>query len=177
MFFSAYDRIAAVFYAHRWAYSRNPRFYDYEQLGGDCTNFASQCLYAGTGIMNDTQTFGWYYRNPNDKSPSWTGVAYFYNFLTENQVRIGPFGIETNTSGLEIGDFVQLEMTNDETFDHTVIVVERGVVPVPDNILVAAHSQDADFRPLSTYQFTQLRCLHILGAWHPQQRPEPFSFF
>ena len=49
-----YDREAAVRYAHRWAYGRNPRFYNFDELGGDCTNFASQYLYAGTGIMNYT---------------------------------------------------------------------------------------------------------------------------
>ena len=42
MRFALYDRRAAVLYAHRWAYGRNPAFYDYEGLGGDCTNFASQ---------------------------------------------------------------------------------------------------------------------------------------
>ena len=47
MRFALYDRRAAVLYAHRWAYGRNPAFYDYEHLGGDCTNFASQCIYAG----------------------------------------------------------------------------------------------------------------------------------
>ena len=46
MRFALYDRRAAVLYAHRWAYGRNPAFYDYEHLGGDCTNFASQCIYA-----------------------------------------------------------------------------------------------------------------------------------
>ena len=56
-----YDRRAAVEYAHRWAYGRNPEFYDYEEIGGDCTNFASQCLYAGSRIMNFTPTYGWYY--------------------------------------------------------------------------------------------------------------------
>ena len=30
-----YDRPAAVAYAHRWAYGRNPRYYDYERVGGD----------------------------------------------------------------------------------------------------------------------------------------------
>ncbi len=49
-----------MLYAHRWAYGRNPAFYDYEHLGGDCTNFASQCIYAGSGVMNFTPTFGWY---------------------------------------------------------------------------------------------------------------------
>ena len=38
-FFADYDRSAAVLYAHQWAYGRNPAFYDYENLGGDCTNF------------------------------------------------------------------------------------------------------------------------------------------
>ena len=30
-----YDRRAAVLYAHEWAYGRNPKFYDYERIGGD----------------------------------------------------------------------------------------------------------------------------------------------
>ncbi|HOA54831.1 MAG TPA: amidase domain-containing protein, partial [Clostridiales bacterium] len=58
-----YDRDKAVRYAHRWAYERNPAYYDFEKLGGDCTNFASQCIYAGSGIMNHTPVYGWYYIN------------------------------------------------------------------------------------------------------------------
>ncbi len=168
MYFVPYDRMAAVSYAHRWAYDRNPQFYNYEQIGGDCTNFASQCLYAGTGIMNFTPTFGWYYRNANNKSPSWTGVRYFWNFLTEKAIRIGPFGTETDIFGIEPGDFVQLNLDEDDAFEHTPIIVERGDVPSLENILVAAHSQDADFRPLSTYPITSIRFLHVLGAWHPE---------
>ena len=60
-FAANYDRNAVVLYAHQWAYGRNPAFYDYEHLGGDCTNFASQCVFAGSGVMNFTPTFGWYY--------------------------------------------------------------------------------------------------------------------
>ena len=78
MLIHPYDRAAAVLYAHQWAYGRNPAFYDYENLGGDCTNFASQCIYAGSGIMNFTPTYGWYYIDANQKSPSWTGVPYLY---------------------------------------------------------------------------------------------------
>ena len=33
-----YDRRAAVRYALDWAFARNPRFYDFEDIGGDCTN-------------------------------------------------------------------------------------------------------------------------------------------
>lgn len=53
MLFRPYDRLEAVIYAHRWAYGRNPAFYDYEEIGGDCTNYASQCIYVGTGVMNN----------------------------------------------------------------------------------------------------------------------------
>ena len=65
-FLQDYNRREAVAYAHRWAYGRNPAYYDYEHLGGDCTNFASQCIYAGCGIMNFTPTFGWYYIDANN---------------------------------------------------------------------------------------------------------------
>ena len=63
-----YNRRAAVAYAHKWAFSRNPAFYDFSEIGGDCTNFASQCLYAGTGIMNFTPEFGWYYIDATDRA-------------------------------------------------------------------------------------------------------------
>lgn len=90
-----YDRKAALRYAHKWAFGRNPAYYDYEELGGDCTNFASQCLYAGTGVMNFTPDLGWYYIDANRKAPAWTGVPYFYNFITRDWNGPGPFGLET----------------------------------------------------------------------------------
>ena len=96
-----YDRRAAVAYAHQWAYGRNPDFYDYEEIGGDCTNFASQCLYAGTGVMNFDPVYGWFYRDPNDKAPAWTGVEYFFDFITRQTPSPGPFGISTTLSELE----------------------------------------------------------------------------
>lgn len=79
-----YDRTKAVAYAEQWAYSRNPAYYSFNAIGGDCTNFISQCIYAGSGVMNYSNTNGWYYRNVNDRSPSWTGVEFLYNFLVNN---------------------------------------------------------------------------------------------
>ena len=158
-----YDRDAAVAYAHRWAYGRNPKYFDYEEIGGDCTNYASQCLYAGTGIMNYTPTFGWYYIDANNKAPAWTGVEYFRNFLLRGNSSPGPFAIETDLSQLLPGDFIQLNFKG-ERFSHTPIVVQIGTPATPANILLAAHSYDADFRPLDTYTYQQIRCLHILGA-------------
>ena len=107
-FAADYDRSAAVQYAHQWAYGRNPAFYDYEHLGGDCTNFASQCLFAGSGVMNFTPTFGWYYIDSNQKAPAWTGVPYFYNFLTRQGTSVGPMGRPCTLEELLPGDVIQL---------------------------------------------------------------------
>lgn len=166
-----YDRQAAVRYAHRWAFGRNPKFYDYEELGGDCTNFASQCLYAGTGVMNYTPTFGWYYINANDKAPAWTGVPFFFNFMTRVEESPGPFGLEASMKMLQPGDFVQFRFSADR-YGHTPIIVAIGDPPAPNNILVAAHSIDADFRPLDTYDYQEIRFIHILGAYPQDTIPE-----
>ena len=72
-----YDRGHANAYARRWALSRNPLFPNYTGIGGDCTNFVSQCVYAGCCVMNYTPTFGWYYLSQTDRAPAWTGVEYF----------------------------------------------------------------------------------------------------
>ena len=156
-----YDRRAAVAYAHAWAYGRNPLFYNYEELGGDCTNFASQCVYAGSGIMNFTPTYGWYYIDANKKSPSWTGVPFFYNFMTRKEETVGPIGIEVPARLIRPGDVVQLSFDGKE-WNHTPVVV-RVLAPVPERIFVAAHSYDADYRPLSSYDYHDIRFLHFTG--------------
>ena len=161
-----YDREAVVLYAHQWAYGRNPLFYDYEYLGGDCTNFASQCLYAGSGIMNYTPTYGWYYISPNQKAPAWTGVPYLYNFLTRNQRSVGPAGEPCGIEELLPGDLIQLSFKG-ESFQHSPSVVSVGTPATPENVLIAAHSYDADYRPLSTYEYRAIRMLHIIGVFRP----------
>ena len=161
-----YHRNNAAAYAHRWAYGRNSAFYDYEKLGGDCTNFASQCLYAGGGIMNFTPTFGWYYIDGNRKAPAWTGVPYLYNFLTRKEISVGPVGIDCATGDLRSGDIIQLSFDGD-TWQHCPVVVSVRHPATPDNILLAAHTYDADNRPLSTYEYRKLRCVHITGIPTP----------
>lgn len=76
-----YDRQSAVAYAKKWALDKNPSFNYFDDLGGDCTNFVSQCLLAGGVIMNFDKYYGWFYKNSFDRSPSWTGVEYLKQFL------------------------------------------------------------------------------------------------
>lgn len=153
-----YDRLAAVEYAREWAFGRNPDFYNFDNLGGDCTNFVSQCVYAGCGVMNYTPTFGWYYISLSSRAPAWTGVPYFYNFIVHNREQ-GPYAEETTRDAIELGDVIQLGQENGE-FYHSLLVtgIQNG------RIYIAAHSNNAYMRPLDSYIYDQARYLHILGA-------------
>ena len=126
----------AVRYAETWALSRNPAWYDFDSLGGDCTNFISQCIYAAGAVMNYTKDTGWYYISLINRAAAWTGVEFFYEFMVRN-TGVGPFGREVPLSEIRVGDVVQL---GDETgFYHSLLVVgmENG------QPYVAAHTYDA----------------------------------
>lgn len=153
-----YDRTRAVTYARRWALSRNPLYFDYTGIGGNCTNFVSQCLYAGSCTMNYTPVFGWYYLSPAERTAAWTGVTFFYNFLTKND-NVGPFGREASAEELLPGDVIQLGR-NGTGFYHTLLLVGRE----GEELLVAAQSDDALDRPLSTYTYDYARFLHVEGV-------------
>jgi hypothetical protein len=162
MSYSAYDSDAAVAYARTWAMSRNPQYYDYEKLGGDCSNFASQCIYTGSGVMNYKTTFGWYYVGANNHSPSWTGVEFLYDFLTR-KTGVGPFGKLVDLKDVQIGDISQFSSTS-KRFSHTQVIVSVGKLPTLENTLIAAHSVDSLDRALSTYPIRDVRFIHIEGV-------------
>lgn len=153
-----YIRSRAQEYALTWSGDRNPLFYNYTGQGGDCTNFVSQCLLASSCVMNFTPVTGWYYISSSERTASWTGVEFFYNFITGNQ-GVGPFGIETMPGGLEIGDVIQLGRSENDYY-HTLIVTGFA----RDTYLVTAHTDDAKNRPLSTYNYNVARYLHIQGV-------------
>ena len=153
-----YERERAVAYAERYAFSQNPIFGNFRGIGGNCTNFVSQCVYAGSCKMNFTKTFGWYYISLDERAPAWTGVEYFYNFITQNQ-GVGPFGKEITEDECETGDVIQLGR-NEDGYYHTLLVVGfEG-----EDILVAAQTDDAFRRPLSTYTYDFARFIKIEGV-------------
>lgn len=153
-----YSRARALEYARRWALDRNPLYYDYTGIGGNCTNFVSQCVYAGSCTMNYTPVYGWYYLSPAERTASWTGVQYFYNFIVGNE-QIGPFAREVSAAEVEAGDVIQLGR-EENGYYHTLLAVGRE----GEDILVAAQSDDALDRPLSTYDYDYARFLHIEGV-------------
>lgn len=153
-----YDRKDVYEYAKKWAYGRNPNYYNFDPVGGDCTNFVSQCIYAGCMQMNYNTNNGWYYINRNNKSPSWTGVEFLYKFLINNK-GVGPKGEERDIDKLEVGDVVQLSF-NGQIFSHSLIVVKNGTNV--NNTLIAAHTYDIFSKSVAEYGFEIFRCIHII---------------
>ena len=152
--YKEYNRARAVEYAKRWALSRNPLFTNFAGRGGDCTNFVSQCIFAGCCQMNFTPDFGWYYINENMRAPAWSSVEFLFRFLTENKTK-GPSAIQSTVDQLYVGDLIQLG-NEDHKFYHTLIVTK-----ISPQILVCAHSYDALNRPLLSYDYKIARGIHI----------------
>lgn len=157
MHFIEYNRAEALEYAKRWAMKRNPEYYNFDGLGGDCTNFASQCLYAGCRVMNFEREYGWYYISPDNRAPAWSGCEFFKRFMLSNRGE-GPFGIAREIHQLDEGDYILLN--NGIEYYHTLIVVGfDGSIP-----LVAAHTFDAYKVRLDSYRYQGAFGLHIIGA-------------
>lgn len=153
-----YNRAKAVEYAKKWALSANPDFYHFGGIGGDCTNFISQCLLAGEAVMNYANPHGWFYKDSYNRSPSWTSVAQLNKFLLRMSGSSGPLGKIVSLNEVEEGDIIQLRQ-NPTHFNHTVIVTKV----VGNEIYVCAHSNDALDRKLSSYQYFALMPIKIIG--------------
>lgn len=150
-----YNRNLCLSYAERYAYNRNPAYYNFDKIGGNCTNYASQCLFAGLPIMNYSP-LGWYYNSVSDRSPSWTSVESFYDFLISNK-GVGPYAEISTIEKLEVGDFIQLGL--DKDFFHTLVVCNLS-----NGVKVSSNTSDSFMRQLKSYYFTDIRFIKILGG-------------
>lgn len=152
-----YNRNRAVAYARKWAHRRNPAYHNFDTLGGDCTNFVSQCLYAGCGMMNYEKDTGWYFTTIEDRAAAWTGVEFLHQFLTGDK-DIGPYASVQPIKHAQPGDIIQFSFDG-ETFSHSLLVVAN----TPE-ILVASHTTDVFGRTLGSYTYKEARLLHIEGV-------------
>ncbi|MBQ8214125.1 MAG: amidase domain-containing protein [Clostridia bacterium] len=158
-----YNRERAVEYARRWALDRNPLFIDFTEIGGNCTNFVSQAVLAGSCTMNYTPDFGWYYISEDDRAPAWSGVEYFFDYITETPLfreqngGVGPFATVVEREAVMLGDVIQYANRAGDWY-HTVIVTGFD----GEEILISAQSDDALDRPVSSYRnAVTKRYLHI----------------
>ena len=155
-----YNRDAAVNYALKFALQKNLAFFDYTNQGGNCTNYISQCIYAGAPKMNVSPS-GWYYFSPANTSISWANVEPFFNFITTNSSE-GPFGKKSTLEACEVGDLVQLKFYGKNVFSHNLIITKKSGSSFND-IFICANTRDVKNVPLSFYKFEEFRVIHILG--------------
>lgn len=112
--------------------------------------------------MNHTKDIGWYYKNGNNKSPSWTGVEFLYNFLIKNK-SVGPYGREVEILNLEKGDVIQLSFDG-QLFSHSLIIIKIENLLGLDGIKVASHTEDNFNKRVTEYNFQKIRFIHIDGG-------------
>ncbi|HBN85595.1 MAG TPA: amidase, partial [Clostridiales bacterium] len=142
---------------------RNKQYYAFDSIGGDCTNFISQCLHAGSGVMNYTPVHGWFYINVNNRSPAWTGVEFLYQFLLGNK-GAGPVGEISDIYHVEPGDIVQLQFEGMNRFSHSLMINDIKSPVTESSIFVTTHDRNCFNCPLSEYVYENLRFIKIAGV-------------
>ena len=169
--FINYDRKAAVNYALEWVLGRNPKYKDYEDWGGDCTNFISQCVHAGK-IPFDHEGGDilkqWYWYSDMARTPSWTAAEPFYKYIignnSQNTSNYGIYAKEVAYEDLEIGDIVQLIYENNLAYHNLIItdkIVQDGLFV---DYLICQHTYDLYNYPLSL-KAGMKRYIKILGYY------------
>ena len=144
-----YNRDNAVNYADKYSLKYNDNYKNFNNNGGDCTNFVSQCIHEGNIPLSST----WRpYTSP------WIRVNELYYFLTRNK-----YAIEVpNFSLLAKGDIIQFFSNSKGFFAHSGIITN-----ILDNgeILYSCHSYDKHNYPLSEIYpilYTKLRLVKII---------------
>lgn len=178
-------------YATAYSLSYNSKFGNFSSAGGDCANFASQCIWYGLGGVNTTSSISgmnwpmvnissgnsrnWYQNGPSmgyDESHAWIHCEKLKSYIVAGGYHIeGLTG--TSTAGVsyaKVGDIIQVDWENNGTFDHSFVVV--GVTGTNGsrtlaNITVCAHTNDLYNVLLSTFNSSsfRFRTLHITKSW------------
>ncbi|MEV5510807.1 amidase domain-containing protein [Streptomyces orinoci] len=122
-----YSAMAA--YAEKYWRNYNPAYRQFNEEGGDCTNFISQALKAGgwkpeTGPAADYRK--WWYSS-SSQSHSWVG-ANEWSWYAQNSKRVTHL---PNVFQLEVGDILQMDFDGDGSKDHSMITTYKSRWGVP----------------------------------------------
>ncbi|AOZ78023.1 amidase domain-containing protein [Clostridium pasteurianum] len=154
-----YNRTAAVNYAHKWANSYNPEYWQYSN---DCTNFVSQCIFAGAPQTNPLW-YGSYIMSSN----AWVNVKGLWNFLINNTSE-GPVAMDnTHYLDMDYGDPIEFWSYYEKDYSHAVIVTK--IDWEGDGVCYSGHTSPRLDYPLSmayaseSYDPSKTRTAHIFG--------------
>lgn len=135
---SGYSASDAAEYAVQWGEDRNSIYPNYNFAGGDCTNFVSQCIYAGGLDMNGSSasvgtvesTTNWYCIYIKSilgirqyaLTTSWVRVADLNTYLSSLASKATITKLDSLISACSTGDVVQLADKTTGTPYHSIII-------------------------------------------------------
>jgi len=134
-----YNREKVVEYAETWWNSYNPK---YERFEVDCTNFVSQCLFAGGAPMDYTgkRDLGWWYAGKQGShelwSFSWAVANSLQSYISHSRRGLRGHAVQ-DPRELQPGDTISYDWDGDGRFQHNVIVTAKDANGMP---LVNAHT-------------------------------------
>lgn len=136
-----YERLEAVKYAETWWNSYNPAFKKFKT--DNCTNYISQCLYAGKAPMvgYPKKERGWWYKN-HQWSYSWTTPHGLWTYLSHAKTGLRAVKV-ASPQELKMGDLIFYDFEGDGRWDHSTIVVAKDYNRMP---LVNAQSTNSRYR-------------------------------
>ncbi|CAH1218759.1 hypothetical protein PAECIP111893_04480 [Paenibacillus plantiphilus] len=162
-----YRRDLAAAYADRWWEEPNPA---YENFDVNCTNYVSQCLFAGHAPMNYTgrRDLGWWYRGRSGGREQWS-----YSWAVSNALQIFLSGsrqkglkatVVHSPEELELGDVITYDWGGDNRFQHSTIVTafDAQGMPLVNANTVASRHRFWDYQDSYAWtESTKYRFFHI----------------
>lgn len=115
----------------------NSVYHNYNDMGGDCANYTSQCIAAG-GMPQvkcaPTARDGWYYVDRDDRSGTWTGAGYLREWMASNR------GIKKTADPSTLLKGSPVFYTRDASIvQHATICVGRNSAGTP---IINSHNKD-----------------------------------
>lgn len=123
-----YSYPAMASYAELYWYHYNGNYRNFNNQGGDCTNFISQSLRAGGWADNSgfyQNSHYWWY-NWLNQTWSWTHVQYWFEYAAIHSGRTYILG---NVWSMGLADVLQVDFERNGSKDHTMIVSYRSDQP------------------------------------------------
>lgn len=155
-----YQGINARDYARQYAVNYNSNYFDYNDYGGDCTNFTSQAVYAG-GLIKDYGSnsssdrdwyFHWDYPWYGGRSPvsstTWIRVTDQMNhmYYRENTSTWLDFSVSGYDifNPMQIGDLLYADWDGNGLWDHSMVITGWNIINGHFEPKLTYHTTDRD---------------------------------
>lgn len=162
-----FRRDLAAAYADRWWNEGNPA---YELFEVNCTNYVSQCIFAGNAPMNYTgkRGSGWWYKGRTNGQEWWSYSWAVSNALNHYLSTARKSGLQAVTvqsaEELQLGDVITYDWNGDGRFEHSTIVTafDSAGQPLVNANTVASRHRYWDYQDSYAWtKGTRYRFFHI----------------